>query len=355
MNITVPTKSILSALRLAADFTDRKSSIQFFANVMLEASGDRVTVRATDGAAHYCGTRQANVGKPGVACVSARDLLLRVSALPGDSVTMTEKGSTLVVSSGKSLYKLQTTEPTDYPDTQSVDGEEVPVSCSALADMVDGVRFAVSPDESRQHINSVLLRLDGGTLLAVTTDGHRLAKAERAAEGKFSAVIPMRSVMRLRGMLSSGDIMLCTSGSRLAARLGDDRVVLPLSSVDFPPFEQVIPSNERQRLTIDRAAFLAAVQRAALVCGDLVGMMVEIGDGTIKLSAVSTTGGESEDVLSCETTGKPVSIGMSPKYLAEWLSAQSDASVSVQYEDELDPVVLTATNALGVIMPMRVA
>jgi hypothetical protein len=58
--------------------------------------------------------------------------------------------------------------------------------------------FSISPDETRVHVNSALFEWSGDSVRIVTTDGHRLSKAEESPGGPTSAQATMLIPLRAR-------------------------------------------------------------------------------------------------------------------------------------------------------------
>jgi DNA polymerase III sliding clamp (beta) subunit (PCNA family) len=98
----------------------------------------------------------------------------------------------------------------------------VTVDGATLGNAIDAVAYAISPDETRAHVNSMLLEWQGPTLRLVATDGHRLSRYETTcdASGKGSVLVPLASVGELRKLCDVDSIALRISGTSLVVESG---------------------------------------------------------------------------------------------------------------------------------------
>jgi DNA polymerase-3 subunit beta len=71
-----------------------------------------------------------------------------------------------------------------------------------LTQLIGCTYFSISTDETRLHLNSALFEWDGDRVRMVTTDGHRLSKAELTVPGQTTSanmLIPLKGVLELKG------------------------------------------------------------------------------------------------------------------------------------------------------------
>ena len=88
----------------------------------------------------------------------------------------------------------------DFPPMPSPDetAPRLELKAGVLAGLIEQVVDAVSTDETRAHLNSALFEWEGETVRMVSTDGHRLHKAEAKVEGNAglrTLLIPLRALV----------------------------------------------------------------------------------------------------------------------------------------------------------------
>jgi DNA polymerase III sliding clamp (beta) subunit (PCNA family) len=102
---------------------------------------------------------------------------------------MTLLNKRLTVQSGKSRFALQTLAAEEFPTVSVADSYNASVTLpqKTLKHLFNMVHFAMAQQDIRYYLNGLLLVLDGNNVIAVATDGHRLAFAQVKPSRRSSA------------------------------------------------------------------------------------------------------------------------------------------------------------------------
>ena len=233
----------------------------------------------------------------------------------------------------------------------------------------------MSSDETRPHLSGALFEGDGKVVRMVTTDGHRLSKAEfKHGEGapmlNFAMLIPSKGVSELRRMVDevrgdakAGDsgvatISVATAGGNAFFSHGEVLLSVKLADEQFPPYAKVIPSSQSRRVVVSRTLLTEALRRISLVANDKSGAVrFGIEPGMLKLTSENPDVGEGSEEIDVDFAGEPVEIGFNARYFLDALSALTEDEVVLEVGGALDPGVVRPvgpTEFIGVIMPMRI-
>ena len=206
MKLVVERATLLKALGHVQSVVERRNTIPILSNVLLSADGQSMKLMATDLDLQIVEEAAATVETPGATTVSAHTLFDIVRKIPdGAQVTLDATGAKMAVTAGRARFQLQTLPREDFP----VIGEsDLPVqfalAAEVLVSLVDHTRFAISTEETRYYLNGIFLHApaNAGTLRAVATDGHRLARVEvplpEGAAGMPDVIVPRKCVAELR-------------------------------------------------------------------------------------------------------------------------------------------------------------
>lgn len=178
MKLTLDRATLLKALDPAARIVERRNTIPILGNLLLDATGGRLVIGATDLDIMLRSTVPAEIEQPGALTIPALRLHEIARKLPdGASVTFDGNEQTCTFKAGRSRFQLQTLPVADFPD---ITVGELPHSftlpATTIAEMLAKTRFAISSDQTRFYLNGIYLHAIDDRLHAVATDGHRLAR-----------------------------------------------------------------------------------------------------------------------------------------------------------------------------------
>lgn len=375
MQLTIQKKEFLRGLSRTHAVADRKSSMAILSNVLLSTDGPK-TLRfaATDLYLAVTATAPASVKTGGSIAVSARTLFDIVKSLPDGEVSLsvTDKHRA-EVRVGKVHFKVPGMPGQDFPVLPTPgNAEYANLGAEQLGRLIALTHYAMSADETRPHLAGALLEGDGKTLRMVTTDGHRLCKAECKQDAvlNFSMLVPGKGIAELRRLVEEvksdggkgdegkGGIGVVSTGGNVFFRRGDVNLSVKLTEEQFPPYARVIPKTQERRVVATRSVLTEALRRISLVASDKSGAVrFHIAPGTIRITSENPDVGEGSEELDVDFAGEPVEIGFNARYLLDVLGAIVEDEVALELGGELDPGVVKpvgGTDFIGVIMPMRI-
>lgn len=358
MNLTASKKDLVAALKRASSISDRKTTMPLLACVQLVASKAGLEVRATCLDVWLRGPCVADVEAAGSVAVLAKDLASRVEAMPEGPVKLRLDGDKLLVSAPGSSrrFSLASMNAGDWPVLAEPTGEATSLQAETVLALFDRASHAISSDQSRPHLASLLVERDGKHLRVVATDGHRLAKIEAPLKaGKApTMLVPARAVRDIAKLAQGAETidLVCTPPNAFFTVEG---VTLGVRLVDahFPPYEQVIPKTSSSVVTTERQPLQDALRAVSLASNEKTGgVRLQMRPGAIRISAESHAG-DGADEVAAEYDGKPMAIVVRADYLLDALEAHGGERVGIAFGGEIDPLVLRADGFTAVVMPMR--
>ena len=371
MKLTTSKKDLLWILGRCQAVADKKGAIPILANVLIDATGDDLLFAATDTVVGARGSIPGKVKERGTFAVNARHLFERVKMMPEGEVSLFVDGPVMTVKSSASprKYTLHVMPGSEFPILPGVSesAAKLTVSAGTLQRLIASTHFAISTDETRLHLNSALLECDGVTLRMVSTDGHRLARADVAhdGDGNLSLLIPLKAIHELRRICSDADeadeIEIAKDGHNVFFTLGDLVVICKLVDAQFPPWRQVVPDSDERLIEVPRLELADALRAVSVSTDDRTSMAaVTFGKGALGIAAASGDTGEAEDSLPIDYDGPEVKVGINYAYGLDVLGAIESDAVTIGTSGELDPVTIRPSGEtagfdyLAVVMPRRV-
>lgn len=375
--ITVKKKAFVDALALAARAAEPKCSMPLLSHALLRTEAGVLHVTCTDLYSAIT-VRVPCEGDSTPGGVPVKDLLDRVKRLPGDELRLetsdkTGKGgteSTTALSSGTRSYTLRGLPAADFPALMDpgADATEGVVATAGLHELLARAEHAISEDETRMHLNSLLFESTAETLRVVATDGHRLCRADAAASaGSWTALVARRTIehlLKVAGAKGAAAETRITVGKKIARfTAGPVDILCKLVDARFPPYEQVIPAKSEDAVTVEAEPFAECVRGVAVAAGKTGGvrMYVEPDAGRVRLVASSPDEGKATDHVACKGKGVAGRMGLNASYLLDAVKACSSGQVGrvrIGYTpkpETLDPVCVRSADGktLCVVMPIR--
>ena len=269
---------------------------------------------------------------------------------------------------GRARFSLTGTDAEEYPSLPEFSPERlVRISAPVLSQMIERTMYAASIDETRYNLNGVYFEVDAATekIRLVATDGHRLALTERSvgadATGLASGVIiPRKGLAELKRLVDEEDadeVELGFEASSGLARRGGVTLVMRLIEGEFPNYQQVIPKDAEQKLTLPTEPLVRALRRVALLSAERSrAVKLELAESRLTISSSNPDLGEAQEEVDIDYAGDDIAIGFNAKYLIECLSALGAKEVQFALKDGNSPAELRPTDdadSLAVVMPMR--
>jgi DNA polymerase-3 subunit beta len=316
----------------------------------LDKGGLKVT--ATDLQTSMITELQVESKEKGSIAVPARILLETLKNLPEQPVTFSIDESTYSVEiiSDNGRYKLSGENATDFPKVPTVANDfSADVSSDVLSRAINNTIFATSNDELRPAMTGVYMNLAEKSATFVSTDGHRLVRYRRTdvtSENGSAIIIPRKALNLLKATLPSENtpVSLDFNLSNAFFKFGNIKMICRLIDERFPDYENVIPSSNNIRMTIDRTEILGALKRISIYANKTTHQVrLKITGSELQISAEDLDfSNEANERLSCEHDGDDIEIGFNAKFIIEMLTNMDSDKINL---------TMSAPNKAGVILP----
>jgi DNA polymerase-3 subunit beta len=364
MKVTLERTALLKALSHLHRVVERRNTIPILSNVLIEAKGSQVELKATDLDLEATEVVAADVAVAGATTVSAHmfhDIVRKLEIAP-------DTGQ-LLLRSGRSRFFLQCLPAADFPDLTAGDfPHKFDLSALELRRLIDNAQFAISTEETRYYLNGIYFHVaeSGGAqmLRAVATDGHRLARIETPAPegsaGMPGVIAPRKAVGEILKLLEdlSKDVTIEISPVKARFRFGDVTLTTKLIDGTFPDYNRVIPQHNDKRLVVDKEQFQKAVDRVSTISSDRGrAIKLSIGDGRMTLSVNNPDSGSASEEIEVDYDSTPMDVGFNSRYLLEIAQQLGGDTALIKLADPSSPTIIMdrdGAQALYVLMPLRV-
>ncbi len=382
--IKAPRDALLRPLAVVSGIVERRHTLPILANILIRKEGTHVSFVATDIEVQIKTDAEIGVGSESMATtVAARKLLDILRALPeGGEVVVSHSGKKMTVQSGKSRFNLQTLAAEEFPTVSQPDSylASFTLPQKTLKHLIAMVHFSMAQQDIRYYLNGLLLVVDGKQVIAVATDGHRLAycavgtEAGSGDEGEAAAlqangsgvhtrhevIVPRKSILELQRLLGDGDapVTIDIAANQVRFTFDDVELVSKLVEGKFPDYQRVIPNGYTKSFVIGRDDWLRALQRVAILTSDkFKGVRFVLSDDAVKISSTNADQEDAQDEIEIAYPHDTLDIGFNVSYLLDVLNNLKTEQVTVAVGDSNSSALITLPDNDDfkyVVMPMRI-
>ena len=375
MDFDINKIEFLEGLSLMQSVTGRRTTLPILSHILLECEKDSLYLTGTDLETGIKRELNASVHQNGKASVSAKKLYEIVRELSDEIVHIQKKENHwITLQCGKSIFNLAGLDPDEFPSLPPFQEDYFSqVSTSLMRDLIEKTVFAASNEESRYHLNGILLLQikQGGKdiLRMVATDGHRLSLIDRESQKirgiEKGIIIPKKGVLEIRKIMGDkeGEEGLGIYFDRTHGffKLGKSLLVIRLIEGEFPEYEQVVPKGNDKKLLIEKEKIYGCLRRVSTMASEKVeGIKLSLKKNLIELSSYHQDFGDAKEEVDVSYEGTPFDIGFNARYLIEALNVIDADQIVMELKDEGSPGILKPpsspepSNQLCIIMPMRI-
>jgi DNA polymerase-3 subunit beta len=370
MKFSASQSSLYSSLQSVAAIVPSKSPMPVLTHILVSVSGNTLTLTGTDLEVSMETQLEVKGLKDGRALLPARKLIELIQNF-GDvviTVDASETGRIKVTDQEGKNYELQAETVANYPKIPSLENVDTFMfDRIRLERVVSKAMFAVSRDELRPQLTGAYLKIAPGELRLVTTDGHRLVKISEKTNGYTGeakeAIVPskaMTAVARMCGK-GEGDVQILFAGNQLGFRVGHATLITKLIEGRYPNYEAVIPTENKNLLTVDLEQLQLAVRRAATVSNEIsrqIRLKLKSEQMEILVEDVEQSN-SGQEIVPCTYDGEPMDIGYNAAYVLDMLRQVDTNDVQFQLGTPTSAGIVRPTeqakdeDLLMLIMPVR--
>jgi DNA polymerase-3 subunit beta len=204
---------------------------------------------------------------------------------------------------------------------------------------------------------------DGKNVIAVATDGHRLAFSQIETDQQFTrqeVIIPRKTIIELQRLLEDNDdpVELQIATNQVKFSFSNIELISKLVEGKFPDYTRVIPKGYKNNFTLNRDLLLRSLQRTAIMTSDkFKGVRCIIAPGSLKISSTNADQEEAVEELEIDYGGDSVDIGFNVSYLLDVLNNLKCDSINIALGDANSSALITIPedgDFKYVVMPMRI-
>jgi DNA polymerase-3 subunit beta len=352
MKFIVSSSQLLKQLQVLGGVINSNNTLPILDNFLFELSENKLKVSASDLETTMSAEVDVESDNTGSIAVSARLLLDTLKTFPNQPLTFkTEGESTIEIISDQGKYDMAFFGGDEFPKSVSLPSPSTTViPAHVLATAISKTIFAAGNDDLRPVMSGVFFQFSSQSLTFVATDAHKLVKYTRTdvtADKTAEFIMPKKPLNLLKGVLGGGDEEVTIEYNDANAKFTFDNFVLVCRLIDgkYPNYEAVIPKENPNKLTVDRASFLNSVRRVSIFSSKTTHQIrLKMAGTELNISAEDLDfSNKADERLSCDYQGDDMQIGFNSRFLSEMLSNLNSDEVLIE---------MSLPNRAGILTPI---
>ena len=371
MRFTLSSNELYGHLQTLSKVINSKNSLQILECFLFEVSNGKMTITASDSENVMCTTMPLeNTDSDGKFAISSSIILDAMRELPEQPLTFDVDTQALTVKvlyqNGNGKFDFTAMNADEYPVIQPIgDGASViTINATILNSNISRSIFATAQDELRPVMNGIYFDLTADALAIVASDGHKLVRNRNytvKSETPASFILPKKPANLLKNVLGKdgGDVVIKFDSRNAEITYGDGTLSCRLIEGRYPNYNSVIPQDNPNKLTIDRKTLLSALRRVLPFASGTQLIRFQLETGKLELKSEDIDFATSaQEKLTCDYTGRPMSIGFKGGALTEILNNLDCDDITIELSDPSRAGVIVPTNQdqeeeiLMLVMPM---
>ena len=351
MKFIVSSSQLLRQLQVLGGVINSNNTLPILDNFLFEISENQLKVSASDLETTMTAVVAIESDSTGSIAISARLLLDTLKTFPDQPLTFKTEGDSIIeISSDQGKYDMAYFGGDEFPKSVSLESpSKTIVPSNVLATAISKTIFAAGNDDLRPVMSGVFFQFSTDNLTFVATDAHKLVKYTRTdvtADKTAEFIMPKKPLNLLKGVLGGQeDVVIEYNDANAKFTFENFVLICRLIDGKYPNYEAVIPKENPNKLTVDRASFQNSVRRVSIFSSKTTHQIrLKMAGTELNISAEDLDfSNKADERLSSDYQGDDMQIGFNSRFLSEMLSNLTSSEVLIE---------MSLPNRAGILTPI---
>ena len=350
MKFSAIKEHILPYIQYANSFTSPKNLNTHLQNIYLEAEDSTLIIKATNYQIGFKASINIEAQETGTVTVSGKTLQDIIKEMPdGSLIDFYFDGSRLNVKSGKSSFKLSTTNPQGFPVINDINAEYyLKMDSKDLITLLKRTYFCISNESQKIEYTGAQFNVYGNCLETFATGLQRVAIASTIFDSEFSNEfminIPKKTVQELIRILEGrGTIEIETDRRQISFKTDDITIYSKLIEKFVKGVNRLFNNEYPVKAKLNRKQFIDAAKRVSSISSnETPGIILNFSQDGLNISSLENEYGQgSETIDDIQLNEESFEIILNSKHVTEILSNIETDYFTFEMIDKRSPVLIT--------------
>lgn len=374
MKFVISSTDLLNHLQAVSRVISSKNTLPILDNFLFKLKDNELVITASDlESTLTTRMRIENASGDGLLAIPARILTDTLREFPEQplSFEISLDNYSVVISTETGKFNIVGQNGEDFPQYPLLKDDfrvTVKMSAEVLLHGISKTIFATADDELRPVMNGIYFDFSEDNLTFVASDAHKLVRYKRfdvKTESESSFILPKKPASLLKNILAreKNDVVIEFDDKNAIFSLTDYHLVSRLVEGNYPNYNSVIPSDNPNKLIIDRLDVINILRRVSVFSSQASNLVkLELGPNQLTVSAQDIDFSISAyEKLACQYEGTEMEIGFKSTFLVELLNNLASGEIVMELSDPSRAGLLLPLNKesddddlLMLLMPMMI-
>lgn len=367
MKITILKENLKKGLNVVERIVGKNLTLPILNNIFLKAEKNFLNLTSTNlevGVKYWV---LSKVEKEGSILAPSKIFSSFINNISEDKVSLILKDKNIHFGSSKTFIKgLETNDYPIIPEIETKEFIEVKASefCSALSVVFN---FTAQNQSRRPEISGVYINITKDRINLVATDSYRLGEKSIVIKNTIddlSFIIPQKTAGEIINIFSEEDIIrIYHSPSQvlfesMLKEVNHPKIQLSSTLIqgEYPNYKDIIPTNFKTKLIVDKDDFIAKIKRASIFSNKSNEIKFNIDQKGINIYSQNTDIGEDESFIPAEVDGEDSEVCFNYKFILDGLSNIKTKKISFDMNGNSGPSIIKPIGESGyvyLLMPIK--
>jgi DNA polymerase-3 subunit beta len=346
MKFVASSIDLLNHLQALSRVISAKNTLPILDNYLFKLDGKVLEITASDLETTMVTTLELeNAEGSGNIAIPAKLITDSLREFPDQPLTFVINTDTyaITISSENGQFSVMGQHGEDFPQLPKIKPERsisLKIAATSLLSGITSTLFATADDELRPVMNGIFIELSPSDATFVASDAHKLVRYKRKdvhAESGASFILPKKPAALLKNLFGKGSEQVSVEFDDKNAFFTTPayQIVCRLVEGNYPSYNSVIPTNNPNKLLIDRIKLLNTVRRVSVFsnqASNLIRLSLKGNRLTVSAQDIDFATSAVEE-LACQYNGDDLEIGFKSTFLVEILNNVQSTEVSIELSD----------------------
>tara|TARA_B100000212_G_scaffold81187_1_gene58208 strand:- start:13063 stop:14238 length:1176 start_codon:yes stop_codon:yes gene_type:complete len=370
MSFKVNTKNLLEALQKTVKVVPSRSTLPILGCSLFDFSNQKMILKATNLETSISESIEIVGETPESPIAIPIGRLLEITNNISDKeieLNITEKQQ-LEIKTKTGSFSIMGQDHSEYPsDPIMNETQSIYIKTSTLFEIIDFTKNSTSKDELKPALQGVLLKIDGKSIVGVSTDGHRLSRIIIENEGlenqEQEIIIPTKFLTLLTSFVDKKEnAEIEISKNHMSLSYKNTTIYSRIIKDNYPDYEKVIPLDNNKTFTTNKKDLINAIKRVSIFSNRSTKQItLDIGN---QKTTISTEDSEqsakgAETISSQFNNMDNLKIGFNSMFILDALNSIKSEQITMFLNGSLNAAILSETSPdkkmdkLVLLMPIR--